>query len=74
MEGAEDESGIFGGALDALEGDPGSPVRGGEPGMDARPINAGKVGREFVVGQDLFRITRLHVLCAEESMAKAGGN
>lgn len=72
VEGAEHKRGIFGSALDSFEGDPGSPVGGGEPGMDAGPIYAGKVGGEFVVCQELFRI-RLHVAYGEESMAKGGG-
>ena len=51
VEGAEDEGGVLGGALDAFEGDAGCPIGGGEPGMDAGPIDAGEVGGDLVIGE-----------------------
>ena len=48
---AEDEGGVLGGALDAFEGDAGRPIGGGEPGMDARPIDSHKLGGDFVISE-----------------------
>ena len=51
MESAEDKGGVFGGAFDAFERDARGPIGGGQPGMDARPIDAGGVGGELVVAE-----------------------
>lgn len=51
MEGAKDESGVFGSALDAFERDAGCPVGGSEPGMDAGPIDSGEVGGELIIAE-----------------------